>query len=393
MPMDRRVFIKAALAMGGLALGRAWALGNGDEGNGRLLVIFLRGGLDGLFAFSPVADPQLAVLRPTLARTVLSRGIPLGASGFSAHPACAPLAELFLEGELAFAPCAGTIDVSRSHFQAQDIFELGTGRTRGASGFMSRAASELGGAQDAISFTSAVPLAFQGEVMPEVAPLGTSSFNLPSGRFLEAIRQAHAGERTGMALEQAISTEAAIASARAEGGMEPASGRGAAAVSGFVKVARDMGRVLRRNPRFSLAFIDVGGVDTHADQESVLDQALSSLSEGIVTLRRELGTDEWQRTRVLVCSEFGRTVRENGTRGTDHGHGGLLLLAGGAVSGGRMLGDFNGLDDAHIQQERDLPVHLDWRDVLAGTMKDCFAFSEAALDRIVPDRPRQHLRI
>lgn len=391
MPIDRRVFIKAALALGGLSLGRAWAWKGGGEDAGRLLVIFLRGGLDGLFAFSPVADPRLASLRPTLARTVLDRGIPLGNSGFAAHPACASLAQLFHAGELSFAPSAGTIDLSRSHFRAQDIFELGTGQTRGASGFMSRAASELGGSQDAISFTSEVPLAFRGPEMPEVAQFGTSRFNLPSGRFLEAIRQAHAGEPTGIALEQAIATESAIASALSEGGMERSADRGAAAVSGFARMARNVAMVLRRNPRFSLAFIDMGGVDTHANQETVLERALSSLGEGIVALRRELGDAEWQRTRVLVCSEFGRTVRENGTGGTDHGHGGLLLLAGGAVRGGRMLGSFEGLNNAHLLEDRDLPVSLDWRDALAMAMTDSFGLSEAALDRIFPGRPRQRL--
>ncbi|MBV2132964.1 DUF1501 domain-containing protein [Pseudomonas sp. MAP12] len=391
MAIDRRLFIKAVLAMGGLSLGGSWAWETRAEDSGRLIVIFLRGGLDGLFAFSPVADSQLASLRPTLARTVIERGIPLGSSGFAAHPACAPLAELFQTGELAFAPCAGSIDTSRSHFLAQDIFELGTGRTRGASGFMSRAASELGGAQDSISFTSAVPLAFRGTVMPEVAQFGTSRFNLPSGRFLEAIRQTHAGEPSGAALEQAIATEAAIAAALAEGAMERGADQGAAATSGFARVARNMAKVLRRNPRFSLAFVDIGGIDTHANQETILERALSSLSEGIVALRSELGSAEWQRTQVLVCSEFGRTVRENGTGGTDHGHGGLMLLAGGAVRGGRMLGGFDGLNDTRLNEGRDLPVSLDWRDVLGGALQASFALDEAALDRVFPGRPGRRL--
>ncbi|MNF23030.1 hypothetical protein D3C84_36000 [compost metagenome] len=391
MPIDRRDFLKAALACGGLSLGRAWAWQGGSEDTGRLLVIFLRGGLDGLFAFSPVADPQLALLRPTLTRAVLAQGVPLGDSGFAAHPSCTALAELFQAGELAFSPCAGTIDQSRSHFQAQDIFELGTGRTRGPSGFMSRAASELGEKHDAISFTSGIPLAFQGVAMPEIAPLESSSFNLPSGRLLEALRQAHAGEPTGEALEQAIATEATVASALADGSMERSAGRGAAAVSRFARMARNMARVLRHNPRLRLAFVDVAGFDTHADQEDLLARALASLGEGIVALRQELGASEWRKTRVLVCSEFGRTVRENGTGGTDHGHGGLLLLAGGAVRGGRMLSGFDGLGAAHLQEDRDLPVLLDWRDALSSTMQDCFNLSDTALDRIFPDRPRQRL--
>lgn len=392
MAIDRRDFLKAALAVGGLSLCNAWAWGGQGDSAGRLVVIFLRGGLDGLFAFSPVADSRFATLRPSLSRRVLKEGVALGRSGFAAHPVCAPLAELFDSGELAFAPCAGSIDISRSHFLAQDIFELGTGATRGASGFLSRAASELGSTQDTISFTSEVPLVFRGAVIPEVAQFGTSRYKLPSGRFLEAMRQAHAGEPTGEALEQAISTEAAIVAALAEGGMERGADRGAAAAPAFARMARNMARVLRANPRFSLAFVDLGGVDTHANQQTLLERALTGLSEGIVAMRAELGDSEWRKTRVLVCSEFGRTVRENGTGGTDHGHGGLMLLAGGAVPGGRMLGSFHGLDDAQLNEKRDLPVSLDWRDVLASTMKDCFAMDDAALNRIFPGRPGQPLQ-
>ncbi|MEF8701745.1 MAG: DUF1501 domain-containing protein [Candidatus Accumulibacter sp. UW26] len=390
MNPERRRWLQAALAIGGLSVTHAWAVQGHSDPGGRLLFIFLRGGLDGLFAFSPVSDPRFAELRPSLAETVMTQGVALADTGFVAHPACTPLVELFRNGELSFAPCAGTVDVSRSHFQAQDLFELGSGRPHGPSGFMSRAANELGGRRGAISFTREIPLAFRGgQRLPEVSPLGGSGFRLPPGALLEAIRRSHGGERTGDALEQAIATEADITAALAEGGMEVAAARGAPAVSGFSRVARDMARVLRANPRFSLAFIDLGGFDTHANQAPVLARALASLSEGLVVLRNELGADEWRRTRVVVSSEFGRTVRENGTRGTDHGHGGLLLMAGGGLHGGRLLGGFDSLDDVRLNEARDLPVLLDWRDALASAMQDSLGLSPAALDRTLPGRPRR----
>lgn len=389
--MRRRTLLQGLLAFGGLTAGAGWTLAETAPATGRVLIVFLRGGLDGLFAFAPVADPRLAILRPTLASTVAAQGLPLGDTGFAAHPACAPLAELFHAGELSFAPCAGTVDNSRSHFQAQDVFELGSGKASGSTGFLARALAELGGRQGAVSFTQRIPLILQGgERMPEVAPL-LGGLRLPEGRWLAGIRSAHAGLRTGEALEQAITTQTDVSAALAEAGMEAFASKSAPAATGFVRLARDMGRVLRRSPRFGLAFVELGGFDTHANQEPALARTLAALSEGLMVLRAELGEVEWRRTRVLIGSEFGRTAKENGTRGTDHGHGGLLLVAGGTYPGGRLLGGFDGLSPAALHEGRDLPVRLDWRTALADCLQNGFSLSSDALDRIFPGRPRSAL--
>jgi len=186
----RRRFIQGCGA--GLALRAldAFAFESASQPPGRMIVLFLRGGLDGLFAISPVADPRLPDVRPSLARSVLAKGTALGASGFAAHPSAKVLADLFIARELSFAPCAGTVDTSRSHFQAQDIFELGSGTAQGNSGFMARAAQALDANAGAISFTREVPLCFSGsEIPPEVAPLSGSGLKLPEGRLLQAIRR------------------------------------------------------------------------------------------------------------------------------------------------------------------------------------------------------------
>ncbi len=394
--LNRRNFMKGVLASGcatlGLQLRNAWAFDTtaGAEG-GRLVLIFLRGGLDGLFVFSPIDEPRLPGLRPTLASTVLSSGIRLGQSGFAAHPACSQLADLFLSKELAFVPCAGTTDRSRSHFQAQDLFELGNGDTHGASGFMARASNQLGESNGVISFTRETPLSLQGaDLPPEVAPLTGSGLKIPPGRLRDAILQAHRNTMTGEAIEQAIATESEIETSV---GMEPEAARGAKGATGFPKIAGSMGRILRGNHRLSLVFLDLGGFDTHATQEGILTHALQSFSEGLVALKDALGPLEWKRTQIVVMSEFGRTVRENGTRGTDHGHGGLALLAGGAIAGGRMLGRFDGLADTALNETRDLPVLVDWRTLLAASMRDTFSFTEGALDTIFPGRPRANVAL
>jgi uncharacterized protein (DUF1501 family) len=266
----------------------------------------------------------------------MEQGISLAGTGFSVHPSCKDLADLFASRELLFCPSAGTTDASRSHFQAQDLFEIGSGAAKGESGFMARLATMLGAerpSNGAISFTREIPLAFQGaDNPPDVAPLSGSGLKLPAGKVLDAIRKAHAGLKTGEAIDQAISTQGEIDAAIDREG----AARGALSANGFPKIAAHLGRILKANSRLAVSFVDLGGFDTHAGEEATLSRALQNLSGGLSALKESLGTDEWGRTRVVVMSEFGRTVRENGTKGTDHGHGGLFLLASGSIGGGRM---------------------------------------------------------
>lgn len=392
--MHRRDFMKLGASLIALPALNAFGFETNNTGAQRLIVMFLRGGMDGMFAFAPVSDPRLSILRPTLSANVVSKGIRLGDTGFSAHPSCQALADLFALKELSFSPCAGTTDTSRSHFQAQDLFELGSGVASGESGFLARAADALGADRGAISFTREIPLCFRGEDIPiEVAPLTGSGLKIPKGKLLDAILLAHKGKNTGEAIEQAIATESEVESAMSMAGMEPTASRGAAGVNGFVKTANNMGRILLGNPRLQLAFLDMGGLDTHAGEEASLSKTLQSLGDGLLVLKQSLGNQEWARTRVVIMSEFGRTAKENGTGGTDHGHGGLFMIVGGAMNGGRMLGEFGGLSDKSLNEKRDLPVTADWRSLLGSTMQSTFGFNESALNQIFPGRPHQHFEV
>lgn len=381
---SRRRLLQAAMAIAaGAAFPAAFAIERKTTGDGRLVVIFLRGGLDGLFVFSPVADPHLAALRPGLSREVLANGIALGQSGFAAHPACRPLAELYASKELAFAPCFGTTDRSRSHFQAQDLFELGNGRTQGRQGFLARAGEAAGGRVRTIGFSASQPLALQGGDA-ELMPLTGSGLKMRNDRTLDAIRAMHGQQASGKAIDQALASQAELDRVT---GMDPKAARGAAGVNGFPKSAATMARILKEQPRLGLAFIDLGGFDTHAEEEPALSRNLPLLTEGLLALRDGLGPAEWQRTQVLVCTEFGRTVRENGTRGTDHGHGSLALLLGGAIAGGRQIGDFPGLAETRLNEKRDLPVTVDWRSLLGRTLKETQGFDTATLQKVLPGMP------
>lgn len=407
--VSRRALLKA-LGIGVLAAGspaltvrNAWAASAPAAGNdGRMIVIFLRGAMDGLFALAPVDDRNLAALRPNLSRKVIEQGARLNGTGFVAHPSMKDVAELFNGGQLSFCPTAGTNDASRSHFQAQDLFELGSGAIRGDTGFMARLSTALGAVaplSTSISFSREVPLAFQGaSAPPQVAPLSGGGLKLPEGRVLDAIRRAHAGLKSGDAIDQAIATQADIdaASYNANADREGAA-RSATPAAGFVRIAANMGRMLRGNRRLALAFIDLGGFDTHAGQENTLTRMLESVSGGLVALRDALGPEEWARTRVTLMTEFGRTVRENGTQGTDHGHGSLFLLAGGNLGsnggGGRMIGSFGGLAASALNENRDLPVLADWRDLLSAVAASTFGMSERALNGVFPGRPGRKILV
>ncbi len=382
----RRVWLQAAGALGAsLFLPGVQAIENTRQPDGRFILVFLRGGLDGLFAFAPTADPLLTSLRPTLAKETLSHGIALGKTGFAAHPACQTLADLFASKELSFAPCAGTTDRSRSHFQAQDLFELGNGNSHGSNGLLARAADVRRNESRVISFTNNLPLILQGASQtPEVAPLSGSGLKMRQDRALDAIRAMHDKQSSGAAIEQAISTQSDIESAM---GMDAKAGRGAAQINGFPKAAETMARMLRNNPKLSMAFIDMGNFDTHAGQEGSLSRSLPFLGQGLLALREGLGEAEWKRTQVLVCTEFGRTVRENGTQGTDHGHGSLALLVGGAINGGRQIGGFGGLGNSALNEGRDLPVSVDWRSLIGRSLRDTQGFDLATLQKIMPGLP------
>ena len=383
---SRRHWLQAAGALSSsLFLPGVQAIESTRAANGRFILVFLRGGLDGLFAFAPTADPLLTSLRPTLAKEALSHGIALGKTGFSAHPSCQILAELFASKELAFAPCAGTTDRSRSHFQAQDLFELGNGNSHGSSGLLARAADARRGESRVISFTNNLPLILQGASQtPEVAPLSGSGLKMRQDKALDAIRAMHEKQASGAAIEQAISTQSDIENAM---GMDAKAARGAAQINGFPKAAETMARMLRSNPKLGMAFIDMGNFDTHAGQEGTLSRSLPFLGQGLLALRDGLGEAEWKRTQILVCTEFGRTARENGTQGTDHGHGSLALLVGGAINGGRQIGSFAGLSNSALNEGRDLPASVDWRSLIGRSLRDTQSFDLTTLQRILPGLP------
>lgn len=393
--IDRRNFIGSAATIAPLIVaGRAFAAP--AAGRTRLLVVFLRGAYDAVNIIAPTANafyhearPTLALARPDAADA--RAALPLDAD-WSLHPALKDsILPLWQARQIAFVPFAGTDDMSRSHFATQDTIELGQplgGHRDYRSGFMGRLAAALSGSVP-IAFTDQLPLCFRGgPVVPNIA-LGGGELKAPmddrrAGLIAEMYRGQQAG---GVDLEKAVTEGFRVRHVvfqSIEDEMAQA-GRGAITAKGFELSARRIGRLMR--DRFNLAFVDVGGWDTHVGQgnaQGYLANRIGDLGRALAGFVQEIGPDAWRDTTVVVLSEFGRTFRENGDRGTDHGHGSTYWILGGGVSGGRMAGPQVKLAPGTLNQGRDLPVLTDYRGLIGGIVKRQFGLSRDRLQTVFP---------
>ena len=338
-------------------------------GEARLVVIVLRGGLDGLDAVAPVGDPGFAALGRDLA------GGAQDLNGFYAlHPALAPLLPLWRAGELGFAHAVATpYRGKRSHFDGQDFLENGGNAadgsmTEAADGWLNRLLGLIGapGAETAFSVGREQLRLLSGEALhsswsPE-ARLGLS----PQGEALLDLIY-----RKDPLFARAAAQAIALSESMGEGRLSPAKATRAEALARFA--------ASRLNGETRIAAFSLSGFDTHKNQSSLLKRSLGELTSAITTLRDELGGN-WARTAVMAMTEFGRTARINGSSGTDHGTGGLLIYAGGAVRGGQVLGRWPGLAEADLYQRRDLMPTDDLRRYAGWVLRDLFGAPKAGIE-------------
>jgi uncharacterized protein (DUF1501 family) len=384
--MERRTFLwtLGAAALGSRA-GQAWGA-SPPVPDARLLVVFLRGGLDGASVMVPWASPAYFEARPNIAVSPPGGGGPASAMRLDAdwalHPALAgPLGPLWDRRELALVPFFGTPDLSRSHFETQELIESGEAPDHGergdGSGFLSRLAEAIGGSRP-IAFTDRLPRALTGPLLiPNVSlkQVGKPGFDERQAAILTEMYRGSSMERSvaeGLELEREVQRE-----------LEPGeASRNAISAKGFELEALRMAVMMR--DRFDLGFIDVGGWDTHVNQPGALGPGLDGLGKGLAAFAGSLGA-AWSRTVVVVFSEFGRTFRENGGRGTDHGHGGVAMVMGGAVRGGLVAGRQVAVSRETLFQDRDLPMLNDVREVLGGLFRRLYGLGDGALARIFPE--------
>jgi uncharacterized protein (DUF1501 family) len=396
--MDRRLLLQLGLAgLGAAALPtRLWAAAPDAP---RLLVVFLRGAYDAANLLVPTSSSFYYEARPNIA-IAKAAALPLDARWGLAPAVADSIHPLWLKGQAAFVPFAGSNDTSRSHFETQDHIELGQpdeGSRDFRSGFMNRLAGVLGAGTvtssrlEAMAFTDQVPLILRGnlpvanQALRELGKPGITASQAQVIAGMYADTRLHGVVSGGFEVREEVSREMA-------GEMEAAS-RGAIATKGFALEARRIARLMRE--RVTLGFIDVGGWDTHVGEGGATGQLATKLGElgrGLALFADEMGP-QWHNTVVVVVSEFGRTFRENGNRGTDHGHGSAYWVLGGGVKGGRVAGEQVEVKAATLFQNRDWPVLNEYRSLFGGLFKRMYGLNDAQLATVFPGASARDLAL
>ncbi|MEM1202438.1 MAG: DUF1501 domain-containing protein [Acidobacteriota bacterium] len=389
--LDRRAFLKT----GGLALftagagptflqraARAAQAPGAFHRRKTLVTIFQRGAMDGLMAVPPLGDRHLPKLRPRLSMDA-ARGAggdrihDLG-DGFGLHPAFSDLLPYFRENHLAIVHAVGSPDPTRSHFDAQDYMESGTpGRKGTADGWLNRVAGRLGHDATpfrAVSMTAALPRSLYGQT-PALAVTNLRDFKVDvpggsgapraAGDGFEALYEQTSQELlrdTAQDTFEAVDMLEALDVQRyrpAPGANYPRSPLG--------KALQQIAFLIKSNVGLEVAFAESGGWDTHVQQGTVngsFARRARDLSPSIAAFWRDLGQHRDDVT-LMTMTEFGRTVAENGSGGTDHGHGSCMFVLGGDVDGGKVHGRFPGLARGQLHEGRDLAVTTDFRSVFS----------------------------
>jgi uncharacterized protein (DUF1501 family) len=372
-PSTRRLFLKqSGLAMFGIGTAPLWLTRAAQAAEPRrnkvLVAILQRGAMDGLSVVAPYGESRYYDLRPNLAvaKPGSSAGLIDLDGFFGLHPAMSPLKPIFDSRQLAIIEATGSPDITRSHFDAQDYMESGTpGRKSTADGWLNRAltpakpvspvravsmgpslARTLRGANDAV----AIGNLNEFEVRDE---RGAGGFESMYEATLDQVLNG-AGKETFEAVKLIESIRKQPYSPT-NGAQYPNGQLG----QGLMQIAR----LIKAGVGLEVAFADMGGWDTHSNQPARMTALLTEFSGALAAFHTDLG-QQMDDVCVVTMSEFGRTAKENGSRGTDHGHANVMFAMGGGVKGGKVHGEWPGLTPDKLYQERDLAVTTDFRDVL-----------------------------
>lgn len=381
--MSRRFFLhRGALAVAGTTalpgfLVRSVLAETASTPKRRLVVIFQRGAADGLNVVVPYREKNYYAMRPSIA---IPQNQVIDLDGFfGLHPSLAPFKQLYDAGHLGIVHAAGSPDLSRSHFDAQDFMESGTpGMKSTQDGWLNRAlqAEDLAHKQTQTAFRALavgpeVPLTLAGKV-PAVAMNNVNNFSIagrgptpsPAASAFEAM-YGESGDHIFHAAGEETFEAVKMLRAANPAQYQPIPGADYPN-SEFGNRMMQIAQLLKSNLGVETAFTDIGGWDTHHNQGSVegqLSNRLRDFSQSIAAFWRDMG-DDAENVSLVTMSEFGRTARENGTAGTDHGHANVMFVLGGNVKGGKVYGRWPGLDDHQLNEGRDLALTTDYRQVL-----------------------------
>jgi uncharacterized protein (DUF1501 family) len=375
MTMQRRTFLRS-MCYGGAATFVLPRVAFAQVATkGRLVFVLLRGGFDGLAAVVPYGDPDYRSLRESFAFSP-SELTPLDDT-FGLAPGLSPLRAFWEANELTVVHAMAIPHRTRSHFDGQAILETGLGRPGSADGWLNRLLQVMEGQRSGIAIAAGMPLSMVGP--HQVETWSPTQLGAVDDAFLERLAVLYRADRT-----LANRFEAALQQQDLVG--EEAMARGNARRGGITPLMQAAARILRQERGPNIAAMEFSGWDTHANQGlagGALDRLLGQLADGLVAFRTEMGP-AWPNTTVVVMTEFGRTARPNGTRGTDHGTAGAGFVLGTPVAGARVVADWPGLSSKALFEGRDLRPTTDTRAVLKEALASTFDLTAAQLARVFP---------
>jgi uncharacterized protein (DUF1501 family) len=369
--LTRRFFLRAsAVAMAGVGAAPSWLVRTAAQTSTRrkiLVAIFQRGAADGLNIVVPFFEKRYYEARPSLA--VPPPGKPNGAidldGRFGLHPSLQTLKPLWDGGALAIVEATGSPDPTRSHFDAQDFMESGTPGRLSEDGWLNRAlpapvapVSPL----RAVSIGAQLPRTLRGREAA-VAVNGLEQFQIRSREAAGILETMYASTPDSALMASGKETFNALKMIEAVGRTPYAPANGAQYQGEFGRSLQQIARLIKASVGVEAAFADVGGWDHHTNESPQLAPLLQQFGASLSAFARDMG-DRMEDIVLVTMSEFGRTVREDGDGGTDHGHGNLMMILGGRVHGGTVFGRWPGLEREQLYEQRDLPVTTDFRDVL-----------------------------
>lgn len=406
MTTRRRFLRSAGMTIGLLGTAPAWLRRAAAEGNPRrkiLISVFQRGAADGLNIVVPFFEKRYYQIRPSIAiappQGVTVPAAPATASGivvssgpvfingnnssidldgrFALHPQLQPLKPLWDGGQVAIVHAAGSPDSSRSHFDAQDFMESGMASTRTDDGWLDRALPVSGGsALRAVALGTQVPRTLRGGCAA-VAVDDLSKFQIPNQDAAAIFEGMYASSSDSGLKTQGRGTFEAVRMIDAvlKQPYQPAGG--AQYVGEFGRKLRQLAQLIKADVGVEVAFADMNGWDHHANENSQMPNLLNELASSLAAFSRDMGS-RMADIVLVTMSEFGRTAAESGNQGTDHGHGGVMMVLGGPVNGGKVYGQWPGLEPEQLFEGRDLAVTTDFRNVLGELVRDHLGGNPAA---------------
>jgi len=378
--MQRRDFIKQAGA-GFLfwQMPTLLATSTNQKSAKKLVWVVLRGGMDSLHTVVPAFEQKLTKIRPTLAPAIADKLLPID-KGFALHPSLSNLHQWYKEKELLPIVAVSTGYPKRSHFDGQDFLECGLKSIDHDSGWLARAIDQKH--QYALAIQNSTPLSLRSsENVNTWYPSNLKGATTDIYEQLESLYQYD--ELLQRRLKDGMEV-------RAMAGMSSSKKRR----SKFTDLTKACAKLMMGNSTeanslqkkkvVDCAMLELGGWDTHNNQSNRLARQLTELDNGLLALKKGLA-DQWDNTVVIIASEFGRTAKENGTKGTDHGTAGALMLAGGAVSGGQVLGNWPGLEKSKLFEERDLMPTTNSFAWFASVLAQHWEMDKNQLQQVFPD--------